>query len=60
MVYTTKFHKIGMFKRFILSGTTYVRVGRDIYESVTAGTRHTIASLGTSVKQVVDAYFWTT
>ena len=59
MVYTTKFHKIGMFKRFILLGITYVRVGRNLYEDVTAGEQRTIDSLGTRVIQVVDKYYWT-
>ena len=60
MVYTTKFYKIGMFKRFILSGTTYLRVGRKYYQNVTTGAVVAIATLGTNVKQVVDEYKWTT
>lgn len=58
MVYTTKFHKIGMFKRFSLGGTVYLRVGRDIYQNVTTGTESRIASLGTEVIQVNDDYYW--
>jgi hypothetical protein len=60
MVYTTKFHKIGMFKRFSLSGITYLRVGRKYYQNVTTGAVLAIASLGTAVIQVTDDYKWTT
>jgi hypothetical protein len=60
MVYNTKYHKIGMFKRFILSGTTYERVGKNLYLNVSTGARVRIASLGTAVKQVVDSYYTTT
>lgn len=60
MVYTTKFYKIGMFERFILSGTTYLRVGRKYYQNVSTGAILVIGSLGTDVIQVVDEYAWTT
>ena len=60
MVYTTKFHKIGMFKRFILGGATYLRVGRKYYQNVTTAAVLAIASLGTVVIQVVDKYKTTT
>ncbi len=60
MVYTTKFYKIGMFKQFILGGTNYIRVGKDLYQNVTSGAVLRIASLGTDVVQVVDQYAWTT
>lgn len=58
MVYTTKFYKIGMFKRFILSGTTYMRVGKNLYRNVTSGATLRITRLGQSVTQVVDQYAW--
>lgn len=60
MVYNTKFYKIGMFERFILSGTTYMRVGKDLYRNVTTGATLRIARLGIAVKQVVDQYAWHT
>jgi len=58
MVYTTKFYKIGMFKRFILSGTTYIRVGKNLYRNVTSGATLRIARTGINVTQVVDQYAW--
>ena len=59
MVYTTKFYKIGMFKRFILpgDGKTYIRVGRKQYEA-NVGDIFNIPSLGTDVIQVEDSYYW--
>jgi len=64
-VYTTKFFKVGMFKRFgivQLNGTVkkYTRVGRNLYEDSSANTRSAITSLGTNVVQVEDDYYWTT
>lgn len=63
MVYTTKFHKIGMFNRFLAFRFgvwgMYRKVGRNLYQSGTVPTTVRISS-GENVRQVVDEYMWHT
>lgn len=60
MVYTTKFHRIGMFKLFIYGGTVWIKNGHNHYTNGTNGTNFVIPTLGTAVIQLEDSYAWTT